>query len=1116
MIANVANVIDQEVRQAASRDLSTSWFLEAGAGTGKTRVLVDRVAEIVRQGKAEIQQVLVITFTEKAAGELRARIREALHSGHDESKGQERQRYYRALQGQDEAHIETIHAFASSILRERPLEARIDPNFRQLDEIGDELDFEERWRDWLSGIDGDDLSALERCLDLGLPLRTIRGVARDIGGFREVGVGSGNPPVPDAPRALAELLKKCDALLPLTAQCTNTSDQALAAFHTVRDELKQLEDHTQRQIEHGLGNLVWKSRRPRRANWRDRADSEAFLLGLEGIAEALEACKSTLRQAAIARLVPTLAGFVQASAAGRIGEGELNFEDLLIEARNLVRKDASVRRYLRERYRYILVDEFQDTDPLQAEIVFLMAGNADGPEGNGRWQDVAIAPGKLFLVGDPKQSIYRFRRADIDAFETAVNIFRRHVKEGLPVRVERLFQNFRSVPSVVHWVNELFSIVISKNENYPASQPEYTRIEPFRPDDGPRVVHLYPRGDLRDEKMADVRAAEADAIARLAVWMAGATDWMMSEDPQGVGPRRPLTFADICILVETRTSIDLYTEALGRYAVPYTLDGGRDFFERQEVRDVGAILRALDDPSDQVSLVAALKSEAYTCADDELLQFRVKGGRFDLLSPGVEDGPVAEALRRLRSLYDQKARLGLPSFIDLVVRDSFLVETRLLSGPERQRAANLKLIVQRAMDFASNGVDSLRPFIRWLSDRQQAGSRVGESQINETDDNVVRIMTVHGAKGLEFPVVILAKMAGAEAPGRHNVVVDRDAGRLEFEVGPADRRFCTPGFERAWVKESIYQEAEARRLLYVAATRARDYLVVPRFLPEKYPGKHAYLGAVPSWNDVAGQQERPTFAGAQVIFESDLRGEAAKHPPATEVLPDLAARWMERSERIHGLIAQGPSFVVPSQLAADETKEPRETEPKDRSEDERDSNLQAETQRALGATSGAEGLLFVASAVARQRGSLVHEVLFRSDFNNPASVAAWTQRLCRERGALGLATEVSSHVDKILTSRFMGRVNAARRIIREMPVASFDGETYIEGFVDLAFEEPGGWVIVDYKTDQLDGRLEELQRRYDPQIRAYARALSAAGVPVKEVGLWFSATGECATFPVSS
>ena len=597
-----------------------------------------------------------------------------------------------------------------------------------------------------------------------------------------------------------------------------------------------------------------------------------------------------------------------------------------------------MRRALQRRLKYILVDEFQDTDPLQADLVFLLSADEDqGPLADpADWTKVTLSPGKLFLVGDPKQSIYRFRRADIDTYSTAKAVFTRHEESGQPARLETIVQNFRSVPQVTDWVNATFAQAIRAHPDFPSAQPDYSAIEPYRTEiPGPRVVLVYPSMDVGQLRLPEIRPGEAEAIAALITSIVDSDEWLISDPNQDwVEQRRKIAFRDICLLVDTRTAIDLYTAELTKRNVPFILDGRKEFFQRQEVRDLAAILRSLDDASDEVSLVAALKSEAFCCSDVELLQYRRAGGRFSVFAKDPGDTPVGRAIARLCTLYNEKAHLSLPAFVDRVIRASFLVEPLLLRAGDRQRAANLKLIVERAVEFAANEVDSLRPFIRWISERQMEGARETESQVAETDDNVVRIMTVHGAKGLEFPVVILAKLSSGEWGDREKRVVDRELGLVEFEVGKEDNRFRTPGFAAASAREQAYERAQDARLMYVATTRARDLLVIPVYKSEALPGKFAFLPGLPSWTKVI-QPSYKDEDGARVLLSTAIKERKLAIAPGPAFGKEVAGAWAERAKLRDGLKASGPRFVTPSMLVADEIKEPRETEPKDRDEDEK-------------------------------------------------------------------------------------------------------------------------------------------------------------------------------------
>ena len=1126
--------VDQALRSAAISELGTSFFLEAGAGTGKTRILVERVVEIVRRGAAEIQEVVVITFTEKAAGELRARVRDRLQESLDDAgdgndvddvDDVERQRYRAALRNLVSAHIETIHGFASSLLRDFPLHAGIDPGFHQLDEVGGEVDFRERWSDWIWSVAGSQLAAVERCLTLGMSLATVNEVAIILDRYREL---ASSPPTA-APVAatvvlqqLIALIDRADAIAPA---CHRADDRCLQQFRALRRAVGGVQYATLTAppsrrgvaLETTLHALQVAPRRlvGARANWASREQLERMRQLLGEARSRIEIYQTGLNEHALYDLTRALNDFVGQAADSRRREGRLNFDDLLIEARRLVVEHPEVREVLRRRIRYLLVDEFQDTDPLQAELMFLLADDGSGAAGSPPdWRRVRLTPGKLFVVGDPKQSIYRFRRADIDTYLAAREVFRR--QPDAHARVDSVVQNFRSVPEITTWINTNFSSVMRSDREFPNAQPDYRAIDADRDAAGePRVVLLYPRAPVADLALAELRADEALAVARLVTDLAGNDAWQLADDPTHPDRRRPVALRDICILVESRTAIELFTRALAALHVPYILDGGRAFFQRQEVRDLAAILRALDDPSDEVALVAALKSDAFCCSDVELLEYRNAGGRFSLFAAdGDRDSAVDRALARLRVLYEAKAHLTLPALVERAMRESLLMEPLLAIDADRQRAANLKLIVERAVEFAANEVDALRPFVRWLVRRQIEGARETESQLSEIDEDVVRIMTIHSAKGLEFPVVILAKLSAWEGGARTRTVVDRTRAAIEFEVGSGQQRFRTPGFAAASHRESVYQQAEEARLTYVATTRARDLLVISAYQSNNNPGLFRHLDSVPSWV-AAVDRELPQAPGeARIMLDGELAGRPRAAAARPQFPADLVELWQHRLQQRREQVRAGPRYLTPSRLTEDELKYPRETEPRDRSEEDRDQDVRDETERALGTAEGADGALFVGSSTARRRGALVHEVLYRCDLADPASAALWAQRLTANRGLPELAGEVAAYARRILESDGMRRVLAANRVLRELPLVWYDAErdTYIEGYADLAFEEPAGWVIADYKTDAGASAAGDsagaLIEHYRPQVEAYRRAVAATGIRVTECGLWLAATGE--------
>ena len=1098
---------DQPVRDAAMHDLDRSVFLQAGAGTGKTTVLVGRVVEAVRSGRAALREIVAITFTEKAAGELRDRVRRELYTALQTAPAPEAARLRRAIDQVDAAHIETIHAFASSLLRERPLEAGLDPNFSVLDAVSEQLAFEQDWQDWLwSEEEGAARPRIERCLRLGLHLDHLRDLTHTIAEFRDLDPTQPAAEPPPSRAAHGEWLLAARALQPVAAKAGAESAGRAA---TLLEQLERMALLPDPALEAELVRLPIPA--PPRRTTRDAARTD-YAARVRELAERRDEHAQAVRAHALARFIDVAATFTQSAARRRRLRGVLTFADLLIEARDLLAREPRVRAYFRQRFQLICVDEFQDTDPLQAEIVLLLAAQNDTAD----WREVHLQPGRLFIVGDPKQSIYRFRRADIDIYMGVEAIFRAQ-REQRPqsVLIDSLHVNFRSRPELVDWHNHVFPRLISQSTDFPRAQPDYSPLTAHRREDGVAVVHLLPNTGVAWNRIAEARHDEAEAIVRFIETVVETDELSVAVHDAQAGARSP-DYRDICLLVRNRTNLEIYTEALDRAGIPYHLDSGRGFFLQQEVRDAAAILTALDDPSDEVALVAALKSAPFAASDPELLEYAQAGGKFELHEGAVPQdypGPLREPIELLRRLHAQRGDLSLPAFVDRVLRETHLLEIQLARARPQglQRAANLQLIVQRAADFAANEVESLRPFVRWLGAQGRADLPEEESPVTEVEDNVVRVLTIHQAKGLEFPIVILAKMASGKAADRSIAVVDREARTLDFQIGSGDARFGTPGFAKAKVRQERYEAAEERRLLYVAATRARDYLVLPAFYTDRAPGYHLDLEeALPGWMNADYEVTAPGAVTVRVEHLVRAPHIATETPP-----PDVQARLRDWAARHTAALAAGRGrreFIAPSRLGHDQIKESRETEPRERSQDEVEPAIVAESGVAQGSLSAADSVLAPpAAGDGRDRGTLLHDALNYAEFSDLDASVDLARRLCRERGQDALADAVVADLTATLTSALFERVRAATRVERELPLVVVTPERVVEGYVDLAFEEPAGWVLVDYKSDR-DPSVSTVAG-YEAQVREYANAFRTTGAPLREAYLLFTATGRAHPVP---
>ncbi len=1076
--------MDQADRETARFDLERSLAVEAGAGTGKTSLLVDRIISLLRTRRASLEQIVAITFTEKAAGELKVRLREeiekAIPRARDAAGGALRQ----ALGDLERAPISTIHSFCASLLRERPVEAKIDPNFEPLDEMGLDMLFQEAWESWLGEELGKKAAPLRRALALGMSLDTLAGLVRQIYDNRDL------VPADPFPRPsysmegfvhrLREGLKK---VLVLAGDCRKEEDKGFQNIQALRQKIPELGAASGERKENLiLRGLVIKAA-GNKQNWKPPASCEEQKTIFNELGEELDELRKSLLADTMAGLVDWLHGFLGALEEEKAKRGVLDFQDLLILARNLLRENPDVRRYFQERFFYILVDEFQDTDPLQVEVVFFLAENGARAK---RWEDVEISPGKLFLVGDPKQSIYRFRRADIETYERAKE---RLTRKGGSLKI---FQNFRTVPSIIAWVNRVFEPLIQPSDQG-HFQPSYV---PLRAHDErkeilpgqPGLVLLTPPPgfDREGAPAQQVREEEARSLAALIEEMAGAgrRDWMIFDRKEGES--RSVCFRDMAILFPALSGIEVYEEALKARGIPFRLDGGKEFYFRQEVRNLLCCLKALDDPADGISLVAALRSPFFAFSDEEIFLFTSSGNPLTYLRETKEEG-LSEAFALLRELHEKRNAVPISLTVANLLGRTKALEFSLLRDGGEQVAANLRKILDQARAFESEKQATFRRFVEWLGSREEEGIREGESPWAEEGEENVKMLTVHKAKGLEFPVVFLANLA-SERNRRQEFIPLRLQGSFQLAMGD----FKTQGYDAALEQEKLRMEAEDRRLFYVAATRAREYLVIPLFWGKRKGFFKMLEGRLPEW-----EQMKPggRINGQLIVGGGSLDLGAGEKPPLRLELGEgrgdmekplqLRIQWQEKKERITEKASKGLPLFAPSASAFashslplfwDEVVEP-----------------------GFGAAQGGRAL-----------GSAFHEVMEHADLRDGSNVKNLSQMKAHGQAIPEAAETLATLCLKTISHPLMDRVRRAPRFFREVPFSVSDQEKIIEGKIDLFFEERGGWVIVDYKTDEVEGEI--LEKRFDSyreQGRWYARAVEkVTGAAVKEVIYFFVRTGE--------
>ena len=1093
---------DQASRDRILDSLDETLFVEAGAGTGKTTSLVGRIRNLIATGRTTLDRIASITFTEAAAAELRYRIREELEQASvDQNLGpDERSRCQQGVYDLDRAYIQTLHSFAAELLQERPLEAGLPPSFDIMDEIAGRLDFEDQWKLWLDdALAGTtDLPTLPLALSLGLQPGSLREIALEFHENHDLLAGAqfDDVPMPSAQmvdaivNAAPELKRLCQFSKEGRADRLYNHVQGKLASITRLSEIPPNSPIAYRLV----GRLMpLKTGVGRQADWDidPATDVNACRLLKDTLEDLNDTAKTEIDQARQSALMPLLEAvktFTLEYAERRKRQGRAGFQDLLIWGRDLLRDRIDVRDHFRRRFSHLLIDEAQDTDPIQAEIAMFLAEYVpDGTPDHTRptdWDRVTPTPGRLFVVGDPKQSIYRFRRADVRQMDKL-----RDRMGGDSVSVP-LVQNFRSHKPVLEWVNHLFGQWMGDSETQAHYLPVTHRWEvETRHRKSPAVWAIGEEYDSKEYKLGQVRQIEAAELANLLSRIVK-EEWQVRADPEDDGDTetghqyRPARFSDVCILMPTRTGLRNLEIALDDDQVPYRLEGASLIFATQEVRDLMNCLKAVDDPADQVSLVAALRSPAFACTDVELFQYHEAGGRFDYLSrSGPTGGRVAAALAALREYHESRLWVSTAELIDRFIRERPLMTSAVDHPRSREQWRRYRFVVEQARAFAEAQGGSLRAFIDWIADQADEGARVTEVTVPETDEESVRIMTIHGAKGLEFPIVILTGLNNNRRTTKESVLFDRDSGAVEVSVGSGTSRFQTPGYEDLADYEKAMLEDEHVRLMYVATTRAKDHLVLSLFHSSRGTTDAATItyfleGCDHLWNLI------DVDVNGETVTERDsLRREPSDESSSVRNLLDhsLGSRdsWITRRKRLVEARSHPVSVSATrlAQIAKDEA--------------EGESDSQEPWRRGRAGTS---------------IGRAVHAVLQTIDLATGNGIDETSRAQAAAEGIPQRHAEIARLARVAVNSDVVKRAVASQRLWREAPMAVPVGDGVLEGYIDLLFEEPDGLIIVDYKTDSVspDQAQTAVDDRYRLQAGSYAlMAQHATGRPVKEVVFLF-------------
>jgi ATP-dependent helicase/nuclease subunit A len=1137
-------LIDQSARDTICTALDKTLVVEAAAGTGKTSELVQRIISVVAAGKTTIDRITGVTFTEKAAGELKLRLRSELENARRAARSHEtRDNIERALAHLEEARLSTIHSFCADLLRERPVEAHIDPQFELMTESQSLHLYREAFRIWFERKLEDLPEGTRRMLrreTRNSPTETLISAGWELSKWRDFSAKWRRPEF-DRQAVIDALVEKIHELARITSAPSDPSNNLFrdtALFRTLSDNIRAA-DRTRPRDYDGL-EAIFVGIASNRGSRKLRLGPTQFgknvsrddIMALHG--KLLAALDAFARDAG-----SDLAVLLQAELGETVAQyqllkeraGKLDFLDLLIRARDLLVQSFNVRKHFQERFTHLFVDEFQDTDPLQAEILVLLSAS-DVSANN--WRSITPVPGKLFIVGDPKQAIYRFRRADIGAYEEVKQLLLRNGAVLL-----QLTTSFRSLPSIQAMINRAFTRYMDGDaENLQAG---YVPLSPFRTEypKQPSIVALpVPRPYKTMFSMQAVEESLPDAIAAFVAWLVEKSGWTLPK-PGNPSERIPVGPRHVCLLFRRLVSRDddvarPYLRALEARNLPHLLIGGKSFHEREEVQTIRAALTAIEWPDDELSVFATLKGSLFAIRDDVLLEYRHRVGRFHPFRLPAEPlagelQEVVEALRILQQLHRNRNYRPAAETLDMLLKETRAHLAFALRPSGEQVLANVLHMAQFARKYEASGGLSFRGFVEEVRAGADA-AETGEAPIFEEGSEGIRMMSVHKAKGLEFPVVILADITAKICQSRPSRYIDASSFMCALPLAG-----CAPlDLEERGDLELARDRAEGVRLAYVAATRARELLVVPAigddprvswdsvenwwvrpFYDALYPeaenrqkagkpvacpqfGKDSVLVRPP---DLTVDEKDTVWPGLHLFQDPKDKDKSygvtwwdpraltlnvprsfgirqeqlLKEPNDPEVLKkDLESygNWQTRWSNVRQRAAQpGVTF----RTATAQTRiEPGLDEP-DR--DVQVIELTRDAERPAGARFGA----------------LVHATLaavpLDANTDEVQQIAALYARVLgadeRETAATAAAVDSTLTHPLILRAREAVVLGQCRR---ETPITlTLSDGTLVEGVLDLAFLEKDTWIVVDFKTDrELEGKLQH----YERQVRLYAAAIS--------------------------
>jgi len=1130
---------DKAAREIIANDLKANMLVEAGAGSGKTQEMAERILAAINTGYRKINEIVAITFTKKAANELRERIRLTLKKEYEKT-GSELQKA--ALDHIHECFIGTIHSFCGKILRERPIEAGIDPGFEEIDEPKDQMLLRTAWETYVTQADAYDKTILQWMDVFGVREDSAKGFLQTVCENRDVNFQLPDEKVAEPDKIIDEIRKVLKEIYDLVKANYSAISKDVIDGNAKADGLQKsmmlfrkkargtkLMELSNKALVDLLKIFTTKtSTSITQKNWGDdKAEKDR--------AKAIRDHFQYLQESSI---LP-LSGIINASVynhllipfAKKAGEiytqhkravAELNFQDLLMTTSQLLRDYPEVRTYFQSKYKTLLIDEFQDTDPIQTEIAMYLTGTETGEK---KWHKITPLEGSLFVVGDPKQSIYGFRRADFRLYKR----FKEHIV-SVGGKVVELHTNFRSTDELGIWYDNAFSVLLDGED-----QASFTDMDTVMPskDDTLTGVAYYRIDALTIE---NIIAAEPPVLIDIINYMVGRkyiTFRKKDDAGNSVLDKRKVTHKDIMVLAMKKRLLEPVANAVAASGIPVRITGADITKRTSEFTSFAELIRMLAYPEENAYVYNVMRSDFFGFTAREIYRYRNRGGDFSIyfdfekffrenrLKEGIKGifEKVRDCFNKLQTFTDYVQNLSPAAATGRIIEDLGIMRVHLTSNEKLAGFGSFVSLVEKVRMKKVTDVWGLNLFIQELSFMIENGFEE-DIDIEGKDVDAVRFMNVHKAKGLEAPIIILCGPCSGKMPDPTfytELVTGEDGSEENYgyvRVNKNPDSFSKSYFEPlAW--STIEQKAvtaerlERDRLLYVAATRARNYLIISDSAARSKPwtklidllpeGKTNIFDEI--YKDEAFSEDAEGAGDRESKKETLLlsAGEADKSLSEVKRRRDDAFNANKATYRVY----------TPSQVTGRLSGSGSDDAGIDLYELEK--TITENTMEVV--IYGEEASI---KAGKLSIGTIIHKVFETLITDEPALTETIDMILEGNVDEFITKELLLSIVDEFKKKPLWERIKKSEKVYTEVPFSYkapesevyagdvLSEDTYVNGIIDLVFKEQNGWVIIDYKSYDEHEVSQDIRRNHEKQLESYKEAWEKiTGEPVKETEIFF-------------